>query len=481
MKIVMAVAECVPFVKTGGLADVAGALPKALAHLGHTVTVVLPKYSLIPDELQQQFTKHDELEFDFKGERTQASVFAYEREGVQYLLLENDDYFARNHIYGQPDDAERFAFLNRGVLAVLHSLPHPADIVHVHDWHTAMIPFLLQEDEQYTELRQGLQTVLTIHNLQFQGNFAPEAFTANYGMDSRYLREDAVLWHGNFSMLKTGIQYADKVTTVSPTYRDEILTDQYGEGLQQVLQHRQDDLTGILNGLDTEAYNPAADPAIEQTYDASSVAAGKSANKRTIQRKFGFREQPDIPLLVMVSRLSGQKGIDVLENTLSELVTKEGLQVIILGTGEERYEQSLQQLASDHPDKVYAYIGFDEALAHLLYAGADIFLMPSHFEPCGLSQLISMRYGTVPVANKTGGLQDTVIEYDEGQQTGNGFLSDFSRGQTFTGTLKRCLSFYKQPPDWQTIQQNGMKGDYSWPRSAEQYAKLYERIKQTEE
>ncbi|AQQ52170.1 glycogen synthase GlgA [Planococcus lenghuensis] len=481
MNIVMAVAECVPFVKTGGLADVAGALPKALARLGHNVTVILPKYSLIPDELQQQFTKQDEVKFEFKGKQASAGIFAYESEGVGYLLLENDEYFAREGIYGQPDDAERFAFLNRGVLAVLHSLPLPADIVHVHDWHTAMIPFLLQEDQQYAGLNEGLQTVLTIHNLQFQGNFPPETFTAIYGMDSQYLNDDAVLWHGNLSMLKTGIQYADKVTAVSPTYRDEILTDQYGEGLQQVLRARQDDLLGIVNGLDTDAYDPAADPAIEQTYDASSVSAGKAANKQALQRRFGLPEQPDTPLIVMVSRLSGQKGIDVLEDTLPELVEKEDLQVIILGTGEERYERFLRGLAADHPDKVYAYIGFDEALAHLLYAGADIFLMPSHFEPCGLSQLISMRYGTVPVANKTGGLQDTVTEYDEGMQTGNGFLSDFSRGRTFSGTLKRCLSFYKQPEDWRMIQLNGMRGNYSWPRSAEQYAKLYERIKQTEE
>ncbi|ANU09053.1 glycogen synthase [Planococcus antarcticus DSM 14505] len=474
MKIIMAAAECAPFAKAGGLADVMGALPKELSRLGHELNVIVPKYSLISEEYISEFALKESLEFDFKGQQMSFRVLEYNHAGVKFLFVENDDYFKRDQIYGQVDDSERYAFFNRAVLEIVRRQEKPADLLHVHDWHTAMVPFLLKEDQRYTSI-SSIKTVLTIHNLQFQGKFSRGVFLENFEMDARYYDDGSVEWNGNFNSLKTGISYVDKVTTVSPTYRDEILTDFYGEKLNSLLQEKEQDLIGILNGIDTEVYNPATDLAIEREFDAMSIE-GKQVNKRAIQSRVGLPERGDVPLLTMISRLSGQKGIDVLQEVLPTLLAEQEIQFVLLGSGEEQYEQFFKKLAIDFPNKVYVHVGFDEAFAHLLYAGADIFLMPSHFEPCGLSQLISMRYGTVPVANKTGGLKDTVIEYDEHLKAGNGFLSDFLQNKAFSLALERCLAFYQQPEHWEVIKKNGMKGDYSWSRSAIEYAKLYDRI-----
>ncbi|RNF39095.1 glycogen synthase GlgA [Planococcus salinus] len=472
MKIVMAASECIPFVKTGGLADVVGSLPKELAKLGHDVTVILPKYSVIPEEQQAEFSRGEEIPVPFAEKMVSSALFTTVQHEVRYVFVEHDGYFGREQIYGQADDGERFAFFSRAVLAVLQNREYPADILHLHDWHTALIPFLLEKDHRYKDLQGALKTVLTIHNLQFQGVFPKELLTASLQMDEQYFNEQGVEWYGNLNMLKTGILFADKVTTVSPSYRDEILTEQYGEGLHPLLQKRKADLQGILNGLDTSFYNPATDLAIEMEFDYTSVE-GKGVNKRAVQSRFGFRQRGDIPLLTMISRLAGQKGIDVLKETLPGILEKNDVQFVLLGSGEEQYEQFFQKLATDFPGKAAVYIGFDEPLAHLLYAGADIFLMPSHFEPCGLSQLISMRYGTVPVANKTGGLKDTVHEYDAAQQAGNGFLSDFSKGDSFDDAIQRALTMYQQSSHWDKIKRNGMQGDYSWSRSAKEYAEVY--------
>ncbi|WP_394120922.1 glycogen synthase GlgA [Planococcus donghaensis] len=474
MKIIMAAAECAPFAKAGGLADVMGALPKELSRLGHEISVIVPKYSLISEEYTSEFHLQETIEFDFKSQQSIFGVYEYAHSGVKFLFVENDSYFKRDKIYGQQDDAERYAFFNRAVLEIIQRQEQKPDLIHVHDWHTAMVPFLLKEDDRYASI-QAIKTVLTIHNLQFQGKFAKEVFLENFEMDERHYDDGAVEWNGDFNALKAGISYVDKVTTVSPAYRDEILTDFYGEKLNGFLQKKEQDLVGILNGIDTDVYNPAADQAIERQFDAMNLE-GKQANKRAIQLKTALPERGDVPLMTMISRLAGQKGIDVLQQVLPALLEKEDVQFVLLGSGEEQYEQFFHELAAVFPDKVYVHVGFDEAFAHLLYAGADIFLMPSHFEPCGLSQLISMRYGTVPVANKTGGLKDTVMEYDENLKIGNGFLSDFSQDKPFDLALSRCLTFYQQPEHWEAIKKNGMKGDYSWSRSAAEYAKLYERI-----
>ena len=473
MKIIMAAAECAPFAKAGGLADVMGALPKELSRLGHEIIVIIPKYSLIAEEYTAEFILKESVEFSFKGQQKNFGVFEYSNSGVKFLFIENDSYFKRDQIYGE-DDAERYAFFNRAVLEIIQREQQPPDLIHVHDWHTATIPFLLKEDPRYASV-QAAKTVLTIHNLQFQGKLSKQTFLENFEMDERYFDEGAVSWEGDFNALKTGISYVDKVTTVSPTYRNEILTEFYGEKLHTFLQEKEQDLIGILNGIDTEVYNPATDLAIEREFDVMNLEE-KQVNKRAVQLKAGLPERGDIPLLTMISRLAGQKGIDVLQEVLPSLLAEQEVQFVLLGSGEEKYEQFFKKLAADFPAKAYVHVGFDEAFAHLLYAGADIFLMPSHFEPCGLSQLISMRYGTVPVANKTGGLKDTVIEYDESLKSGNGFLSDFQQDKPYDVALNRCLAFYQQPEHWEAIKKNGMEGDYSWSRSASEYAKLYERL-----
>lgn len=475
MKIVMAAAECVPFVKAGGLADVMGALPKALVEIGCEVTVVLPKYSLIPQEYQKEFTLGEEVEVPFKGKNHRCRIFSYELQGVDYIFIENDAYFDRDLIYRQPDDHTRFAFFSRAVLAAVETQRAQTDILHLHDWHTALIPFLMEKDPRYEAMNKKIKTMLTIHNLQFQGNSPKSVLTEEYEMDGAYYEDGTAEWKGYFNILKTGILFADQVTTVSPTYRDEILTARYGEGLETFLQEKGESLVGILNGLDTEFYNPATDLVIEMEYDETSME-GKAVNKRAVQKRFKLPVRGDIPLLAVVSRLTKQKGMDVLQELLPKLLKEKDVQFILIGSGDEEVAQLFKSLAAEFPGKAATYIGFDEDLAHLLYAGADIFLMPSHFEPCGLSQLISMHYGTVPVANKTGGLKDTVVEYDVASQTGNGFLSDFSANESFAGALERALELYQNPEHWEIIKRNGMQLDSSWKRSAEIYAEAYNAI-----
>ena len=475
MKIVMAAAECVPFVKAGGLADVMGALPKALVEIGCEVTVVLPKYSLIPQEYQKEFTLGEEVEVPFKGQNHRCRTFSYELKGVDYIFVENDAYFDRDLIYRQPDDHTRFAFFSRAVLAVVENQRAQTDILHLHDWHTALIPFLMKKDPRYAAMNSTIKTILTIHNLQFQGNSPKSVLTEEYEMDGAYYEDGTAEWKGYFNILKTGILFADQVTTVSPTYREEILTARYGEGLETLLQQKGESLVGILNGLDTEFYNPATDLVIEMEYDETSME-GKAVNKRAVQKRFNLPVRGDIPLLAIVSRLTKQKGMDVLQELLPKLLKERDVQFILLGSGDEEVAQLFKNLAAEFPEKAAVYIGFDEDLAHLLYAGADLFLMPSHFEPCGLSQLISMRYGTVPVANKTGGLKDTVVEYDTAAQTGNGFLSDFSANESFEAALERALALYQNPEHWEIIKRNGMQRDSSWKRAAEIYAEAYNAI-----
>ncbi len=475
MKIVMAAAECVPFVKAGGLADVLGALPKALVEIGCEVTVILPKYSLIPQEYQKEFVLSEEVEVPFKGSSHLCRTFSYQLKGVDYIFVEHDGYFDRDMIYRQSDDHTRFAFFSRAVLAVVEAQRAQTNILHLHDWHTALIPFLLEKDPRYATINAKLKTILTIHNLQFQGNAPKSVLTEEYEMDEAYYEDGTAEWKGRFNILKTGILFADQVTTVSPTYRDEILTAQYGEGLEALLQEKGDSLIGVLNGLDIEFYNPATDLAIEMEYDQNSLER-KVVNKRAVQKKFNLPDRGDIPLLTVVSRLTNQKGMDVLQDLLPNLLKEKDVQFILLGSGDEKISQFFTDLATEFPEKAASYIGFDEDLAHLLYAGADLFLMPSHFEPCGLSQLISMRYGTVPVANKTGGLKDTVVEYNVEAQTGNGFLSDFSANESFEDALARALSLYENHEHWGIIKRNGMQLDSSWKRSAEMYAEAYKAI-----
>ncbi|WP_422122015.1 glycogen synthase GlgA [Planococcus sp. X10-3] len=474
MKIIMAASECVPFAKTGGLADVMGALPKELAEYGHDVTVFMPKYGLIPEQFVKDFSLLEKVSVPFFGKQQTCDVFQYQNDNVRYLFLGNQEYYGEPQIYSQADD-ERFGFFNIAILTIIKKFQLEADIIHVHDWHAAVIPFLLKEDSRFKSLGAEVKTVLTIHNLQFQGAFQQSVFTDSFGIEVDQFDGSAIEWNGKYNMLKTGILYADKVTTVSPSYRDEILTAQYGEGLEPILQKRERDLIGILNGLDTDFYNPATDLSIEMEFDQTSIE-GKAVNKRAAQSLMGLPVKGHIPLIVMVSRLSGQKGIDVLEKSLPPLLESNELQFVLLGSGEEKYEEFFVALARQFPDKVAVHIGFDENLAHQLYAGGDIFLMPSHFEPCGLSQLISMRYGTVPVANNTGGLKDTVIEYDRDNKTGNGFLSDFTRNSPFTEAVERALVLYQESEHWEAIKQNGIKEDYSWKQSAKVYEELYKKL-----
>lgn len=415
MKVLFAVSECIPFVKSGGLADVAGALPKALARLGNEVAVMLPKYSQIPERWKKRMEKTAECTVAV-GWRQQYCGIEHMAEGdVNYYFIDNEYYFNRDSLYGHYDDGERFAFFSRAVLEAAEAVNIQADIVHTHDWHTAMVNYLLKEEYRKHPFYEQMRSILTIHNLQFQGIFPPDVTHDLLGLEMDHFHYERLEYNGFVNFMKAGIIAADHVTTVSPTYRNEILTPYYGEQLEQVLRYRENDVTGILNGIDDTFYQPKSDPYIETHYDSEHLAC-KEENKTKLQRRMGLPERSDIPLISMVTRLTKQKGLDLVRRIMHELLEEQDIQLVVLGTGEREFEDYFRYAEFAFHEKCRAYIGFDEPLAHQIYAGSDMFLMPSKFEPCGLGQLIALQYGSIPIVRETGGLYDTVRSYQEEEE-----------------------------------------------------------------
>ncbi|MGN9864101.1 glycogen synthase GlgA [Bacillus swezeyi] len=479
MNILFAVSECVPFVKSGGLADVAGALPKELALLGVETAVIMPKYSLIAEDFKKRMNKTAECEVSVGWRRQYCGIEFLEHDGIHYYFIDNEYYFKRGTLYGHYDDGERFAFFSRAVLEALYTLDLAVDIIHTHDWHAAMINYLLKEEYGKKPFYQDMKTVLTIHNLQFQGVFPKETVHDLLGLDLSHMTTDRLEFYGNANYLKGGIMAADQVTTVSPTYRNEILTPYYGERLEGVLSERQDVLTGILNGIDETIYDPLHDPHIDYHYDAENLA-GKRKNKTVIQQMLGLTENEKIPVISMVTRLTKQKGIDLIKRVLHELLEEEEMQIIVLGTGETEFESYFRYMEYAFPRKCRAYIGFSEPLSHKLYAGSDLFLMPSKFEPCGIGQLIALTYGAVPIIRETGGLHDTVSAYQEKTGEGNGFTFTHFNAHDMKYTIKRALSFYHQKDIWNDIVQKAMTQNVGWADSARQYQQIFDRVKRGE-
>lgn len=447
MKVLFAVSECIPFVKSGGLADVAGALPKALARLGNEVAVMLPKYSQIPERWKKRMEKTAECTVAV-GWRQQYCGIEHMAEGdVNYYFIDNEYYFNRDSLYGHYDDGERFAFFSRAVLEAAEAVNIQADIVHTHDWHTAMVNYLLKEEYRKHPFYEQMRSILTIHNLQFQGIFPPDVTHDLLGLEMDHFHYERLEYNGFVNFMKAGIIAADHVTTVSPTYRNEILTPYYGEQLEQVLRYRENDVTGILNGIDDTFYQPKSDPYIETHYDSEHLAC-KEENKTKLQRRMGLPERSDIPLISMVTRLTKQKGLDLVRRIMHELLEEQDIQLVVLGTGEREFEDYFRYAEFAFHEKCRAYIGFDEPLAHQIYAGSDMFLMPSKFEPCGLGQLIALQYGSIPIVRETGGLYDTVRSYQEEEGTGNGFTFSAFNAHDLKFTIERALSFYRQKDVW---------------------------------
>lgn len=474
MKVLFAVSECGPFVKSGGLADVAGSLPKELKSLGTDVRVILPKYGTIDETMKKKMKKIKEFSVSVGWRNQYCGLEELEYQGVTYYFIDNEYYFKREGLYGYYDDGERFSFFNRAVLESLNQLDFFPDIIHCHDWHTAMIPYLLRV-EYYSRKGYGLiRTVFTIHNLQFQGIYPKEILGDLLGLNYQYFRLEHLEFFGNVNFMKGAIVAADKITTVSPTYKQEIQTPTFGEKLDGLLKARDEDLVGILNGIDEDFYNPKNDQLIYQTYTSTDFK-NKIINKLGIQQLFGLPERADTPLMVMISRLTKQKGIDLVKCVLDEIV-QEDIQVIVLGTGDYEYEEYFKYASKIHSDKIKVHIGFNEELAHKLYAAADMFLMPSLFEPCGLGQLIAMKYGAVPIVRETGGLNDTVTSWNEYSRKGNGFSFRNFNAHDMLYTIRRALSFYHQKDQWETIVHSAMSMDYSWAQSAFKYNCLYAEL-----
>ncbi|TDL30608.1 glycogen synthase GlgA [Jeotgalibacillus sp. S-D1] len=477
MRVLFAVSECAPFVKSGGLGDVAGALPKELKKLGTDVRVMLPKYSLIGSDLLKKAKKITSITVQIGWRRQYCGIESLEYNGITYYLLDNEYYFKRDSLYGHFDDGERFSFFCQAVLEAMPVIPFKADLIHCHDWHTGMIPYLLDRKYRNDPYYRDMRTVFTIHNLQFQGLFAPEVGGELLNLEDHYYYSGDLEFNGAFSFMKGAILSSNAITTVSPTYMDEIQTPFFGERLDGLLRDQSFKLQGIINGIDTESYNPETDKLIEANYSKDQdLVEHKLKNKLALQREFNLPESENTPIIAMVTRLTEQKGLPLVQRIMHEILEEEDVQFIVLGNGEWEYEDYFNYLAGTYPNQAGVFIGFSEAMAHRIYAGADFFLMPSLFEPCGLSQLISLQYGTVPIVRETGGLNDTVLALNEEELSGNGFTFANYNAHDMKHTIKRALSFYHNKEVWSVLQQNGMSGDYSWARSAAEYLELYSKL-----
>lgn len=474
LKVLYAASEAAPFIKTGGLADVAASLPKALKKLDVDIRVVIPKYSSIPEEFKKEMTFIKSFYVPVGKKMEYCGVLSLEHNGVIYYFLDNEYYFKREGLYGFYDDGERFSYFDRAVLETIAQIDFKPDIVHLNDWHTGMVSPLYESHYKSRPEYPNIKTVFTIHNLRYQGIFPPEILESLLNLGMEYFHTEGLEFYGGVSFMKGGINYSDIVTTVSETYAKEIQTPEYGERLDGLLKKRKDDLYGIVNGIDYDVYNPSNDDDIFVKYSIDNLDK-KVENKLKLQEHLNLPKSKEIPMIGMVSRLAYMKGIDLLLNIIDELLSQD-LQLVILGTGDKYYESVLTEYSKKYPEKLSANILFDNSLAHKIYAASDMFLMPSLFEPCGLGQLIALRYGTLPIVRETGGLNDTVKSYNEHTGEGNGFSFTHYNGNDMLYTIKRALHFYKDKDIWNKLMVTAMNGDYSWNNSANTYKELYEKL-----
>lgn len=476
MQVVFASAEAAPFVKTGGLGDVAGSLPRALVAAGADVIVMVPKYGTIASEYTDRMEHVADFYVSLGWRNEYCGLERLVIDGVTYLFIDNERYFKRDYPYGFFDDGERFAFFSKAVTESLQHLPEgfQCDVLHCNDWHTALAPVFLREFYQGLPLYERVKTVFSIHNIAFQGQYADTILNDILGMAhipnaARQLRCD----ERSINYMQGALDYSDAITTVSPSYAWEIQTPEYGEGLDGILRRRSNVLSGILNGIDTDAWNPATDPMIHANYSAADMS-GKKACKAALQEELGLEVRDDRPLMVMVTRLTRQKGMDLVTYALDRILSG-GVQVAVLGTGD--YEEPMRYFANKYPGTCAVRITFDNALSHRMYAGADMFLMPSLFEPCGLSQMIAMRYGTLPVVRETGGLRDTVAPYNQFTGEGTGFtFANFNGDEMGDAVFRGARLYWDDHAAWDHLVQNAMAADFSWVRSADEYMNLYHNL-----
>lgn len=476
MKILFVATEAIPFAKTGGLADVVGSLPQELKKLGVEVGIILPKYSkIIPEAFKNTMVTKKTLQVSVGWRKKYCGVQQIDYQGISYYFIENDDYFDREGLYGFGDDGERYAFFCRAVLEALPYLDFKPDILHCHDWHTGPISLLLKDSYKNDPFYQNMATIFTIHNLKYQGIFPKEILLDLFGLDeNKYFCMDAVEFYEQVNFMKAGIVFSDLITTVSNTYAKEIKTPFYGEQLDGILSQREGNIKGIINGIDYDEYNPIKDSLIVAPYDSKSLTK-KLLNKKHLQKALGLPQTNKIPMIAMVSRLVEQKGLCLIKRVLDEILALD-VQLVILGTGEKEYENWLQEAAKVYPNQLSVSLTYDEKLAHRIYAGADLFLMPSMFEPCGLAQLIALRYGTLPIVRETGGLKDTVKPFNEDTGEGYGFSFTNYNAHDMLVTIERAIGYFRQKPTWTKIRKQAMTKDYSWNNSAKEYYKIYRQV-----
>ena len=472
-KILMCSSEVAPFAKTGGLGDVVGALPMALAKLGNDVRVVLPKYGCIPQEYTAQMEFKFYIYIPLGWRRKYCGVFSLQKDGVTFYFIDNEYYFGDPYLY-KWNDLERFSFYDKACLEIMRYLDFRPDVIHCHDWQTGMIPVMLKAYFEKDQFYQGIKTAFTIHNLRYQGIYPIDAVADFFSLDSSFFTDDKLEFHGNANLMKGGIVYADYITTVSPTYAHEIKTLLGGEGLDGLLSARRESLCGIINGIDTDVYNPKTDKQIFENYDSETLM-NKKKNKVKLQEQLGLPQDENKAVIGIVSRLVDQKGCDIIAEAMEELMEMD-VQLIVLGTGDSKYEEMFKNNAKKYPHKLSANITFSNELAHKIYAGADIFLMPSLFEPCGLCQMIAMRYGTIPIVRETGGLKDSVEPFNEFTGEGTGFSFLPYRADDMLHIIRLSLRFFADKEIWTKLMKRVMNEDFSWTVSAKKYDDMYKQL-----
>ena len=478
-KILFVASEAVPYVKTGGLADVVGSLPKYFDKEKYDVRVILPKYACMDESLlaQLKFVCHFYVNLNWR--KQYVGIFTTEYKGVRYYFVDNEFYFAGdkpyNNIY---EDVEKFAYFSKAVLESLPYIDFAPDILHCHDWQTGLVPVYLRTTYGSDNFYAGIKTIFTIHNMKFQGRWKIREVMDITGLPEHIFRTASGLEsYGESNYLKGGIVYADAVSTVSPEYAKEITTREGGEGLDGLMNARIDSLYGIVNGIDYEEFNPETDPHIETNYTVKNAVAGKRKNKLALQKMLGLPVRDDVFMIGIISRMTSQKGFDLIAYMLDEIFDTMDVQFVVLGTGEGQYENMFHHFHNKYPDKLWAYIGYSDEYAHKIYASCDAFLMPSLFEPCGLGQMMAMRYGTLPIVRETGGLKDTVEAYNEYENTGTGFSFSNYNAHEMLFILRYAQNIYKENRSrWNEIVQRAMQKDFSWGASAKSYETLYDKV-----
>ena len=475
MKILYATSEAVPFIKTGGLADVAGSLPPALAEEGAEVAVILPLYQKVKEKFGDQlnFVCYDFV--DLAWRHSYCGLFSMEKDGVTWYFVDNEQYFARPNLYGYDDDGERFGFFSRAVIQMLPRMKFWPDVIHCNDWQTALIPIYLKDDGVREEKYRGIRTALTIHNIEYQGRYGAQTLGDLFGLDQGWANDGTIMMDGDVNLIKGAILCADAINAVSPSYANELKLAYFAHRLENIMRQCEYKLTGVLNGIDMKLYDPKNDDRITAKYSIEDMS-GKAADKAALQRMMGLREEADTPVMAIVSRLVSPKGLDLICEVLHDMMELP-MQLVILGKGDQKYEEFFSWAAQQYHGRMAVCLDYNEALSMAIYSGADLFLMPSKSEPCGLSQMIAMRYGTVPIVRETGGLKDTVHAYEAWRDSGNGFSFANYASSDMLYVIREAVELYKEnPAAFARLRERAMSGDFSWAKSAKDYLRMYAHI-----